>query len=346
MGEEEKSTDQYEEDISLKELFMAIWRQKLIIISITLIAAILTGIVSVFFISPVYNSRLNIIINMPDTYHTRFGDYQLPITSNGEYINLISSNDVIIKTINDMGYDPEVLTIEGLRERITIGNPSTTPNVEQNSFTVSLSADNPEEAKKLAQTLFDNYIEFIDVLTIKGAIDYYRNQFSTALKSLDVSLESTEKILAKNEELLAETPQTINQGEAMDEIKGNTNASEYIILENIINTNYIAIEKNIVENKQSINGIENSMRVYNEYLIELDDIQKPLDTYYTTGDIQELDDITVNITTTNIYLPSEPIVPSQKASPNNAMNVIIATVLGGMLGVLVALVKEYWFKEN
>lgn len=346
MGEEQKKAEQYEEEISLKELFMALWRQKLIIISTTLITAILTGIVSVFFINPVYNSRLNIIINMPDTYHTRFGDYQLPITSNSEYINLITSNDVLIDTINDMGFDTNVITIEGLRKRINISSPSVATNNEQNSFYISVSANNPEEAKELAQTLFENYTEFIDVLTIKGAINYYRNQFTTALKSLEVSLKSTEKILAKNEELLAETPQTINQGEAMDEVSGNTNISEYIILENIINTNYIEIEKDIVENKQSINSMENSKRVYNEYLIELDNIQKPLDTYYTTGDIKELADFAVNITTTNIYLPSQPIVPSNKVSPNNAMNVVIGTVLGGMLGVLVALVKEYWFKKD
>ena len=342
MGEEQKITDQYEGEISLKDLFMALWRQRLIIISITLIAAIATGIVSVFFITPVYNSKLNIVINMPETHHTKFGDYKLPITSNGEYINLITSNNILIETINDMGYDPELVTIEGLRERITIDNTVTTPGVEQNSFSVSVAADNPEEAKELAQVLFDNYIEFIDVITIKGAIDYYRSQFSISLKSLEVSMKSTEKILAKNEELLAETPQTINQREAMDEIERDLSSSEYIILENIINTNYIAIEKNIVENKQAIISIDNSMRVYNEYLAELDTIQKPLDIYYSTGDIQELDDITINITETNIYLPSQPIVPSRKTSPSNAMNVIIGTVLGGMVGVLIALVKEYW----
>ncbi|NLZ83249.1 MAG: hypothetical protein GX915_06265 [Clostridiales bacterium] len=342
MGEEQKITDQYEGEISLKDLFMALWRQRLIIISITLIAAIATGIVSAFFITPVYNSKLNIVINMPETHHTKFGDYKLPITSNGEYINLITSNNILIETINDMGYDPELVTIEGLRERITIDNTVTTPGVEQNSFSVSVAADNPEEAKELAQVLFDNYIEFIDVITIKGAIDYYRSQFSISLKSLEVSMKSTEKILAKNEELLAETPQTINQREAMDEIERDLSSSEYIILENIINTNYIAIEKNIVENKQAIISIDNSMRVYNEYLAELDTIQKPLDIYYSTGDIQELDDITINITETNIYLPSQPIVPSRKTSPSNAMNVIIGTVLGGMVGVLIALVKEYW----
>ncbi|HHU72386.1 MAG TPA: hypothetical protein GXZ21_10195 [Clostridiales bacterium] len=346
MGEEQMTREQYEGEISLKELFLALWRQKLIIISITLIAAIFTGIVSVFFISPVYNSRLNIVINMPETYHTRFGDYKLPITSNVEYINLITSNDILIETIKDMDYDPGSVTIEGLRERITIDKTVTTPNVEQNSFIVSVSANNPEEAKELALALFNNYIKFIDVLTIKGALDHYRGQFNTSLKSLEVSKESTEKILAKNEELLAQTPQTIDQREVMDEIDSGSNSSEYIILENIINTNYIAIEKTIIENKQAINSIENSMRVYNEYLNELDIIQEPLDTYYATGDIKELDDITVNITETNIYLPSDPIVPSRKSSPNNAMNIIIGTVLGGMVGVLIALIKEYWIETK
>ncbi len=334
-----------EDEIDLRELFMVIWKKKVAIICITLVAALITGLISVFLISPVYHSRLTIIINMPDTLNTKYGDYTLPITSNDQYINLITSNEILLHTIEDMGYDEDT-NIESIRDRITIEQSEAKANVEQNTFYVKVAADNPTEAQKLAQTLFDNYIEFLDVLTIEGALDSYINIYSVALTSQEVSLTSTKEILAKNEVLLEQTPQTINQKEAMQEIKDSSSTSDYIILENIINPNYTKIENDIIVNKQSINSIENSMRINNEYLAELDELQNRVDSYKKSGDISKLDTDFVQVTKTNIYLPSEPVIPSNKTSPSNLMNVIIGALLGGMLAVFVVLIREYWFESG
>jgi len=334
-----------EDEIDLRELFMVLWKKKITIICVTLIVAIITGLISVFLITPVYHSRLRIIINMPETYHTKYGDYTLPITSNEQYINLITSNEIILHTIEDMGYDLET-NIESMRERITIELSDAKANTVQNTFYVQVAADNPTEAQKLAQTLYDNYVEFLDILTIDGALDYHINRFNVALQSSEVSLISTKEILAKNEALLAQTPQTINQKDAMEEIQSSDNTSDYIILERIINPNYTKIENDIIENKQSINSIENSMRIHNEYLVELNELKSKVNSYRESGDYSKLGTDFVKVTKTHIYLPSDPVVPSRKTSPSNTRNVIIGALLGGMVAVLVVLIREYWFKED
>ena len=323
---------------------MVLWKKKVIIICIALVTAIITGLISLLLITPVYHSRLRIIINMPETYYTKYGDYTLPITSNEQYINLITTNEILLHTIEDMGYDNETTT-ESLRDRITIEQSDAKANTVQNTFFVKIAADNPTEAQKLAQTLFDNYVEFLDVLTIDGALDYHDNRFKVALQSSEVSLNTAKEILAKNEELLEQTPQTINQKEAMQEIKDSSSTSDYIILENIINPNYTKIEKDIIEYKQSINSIDNSMRIYNEYLAELDELRIKVDSYKESSDYSKLDD-NVKVTKTNIYLPSDPIVPSRKTSPSNTRNAIIGALLGGMVAVFVVLIREYWFKSD
>lgn len=335
-----------EDEISLKELFMALWRQKILIISITLIAAILTGIISVFFITPVYHAKLNIVINMPETYTTKYGDYSLPLTTNQQYINIITSNSILTNTMKDMGYG-EDMTIEMMREKITIGQVTTTAaNLEQNSYEVKVAADNPEEARKLASVLYENYVKFVDVMTIEGAIKYYINNYEVMIRSAQVDLQSNQEILKKNEDLLKLTPQTINQKEAANEINGQNNVSNYIILENIINPNYTKIEADIIANKQSINSIENNIERYNDYLIGLETAKATVSNYYVTGDFTELKDTLVSITRTSVYLPSEPVAPSGKTSPSNSMNIIIGGVLGGMVSVLIALMKEYWFTKE
>lgn len=344
MNENRQNNMQYNEgEIDLREFFAALWKRKIMIISFALIAAILAGIFSMFILSPVYDSKLSIVINMPETYNTRYGEYTLPITTNDQYINLITSNDVLIKTIKDMGYYSGEVTLEKLKGRISIGKTETKlVDVEQNSFEVTVSADDSQEALKLAHTLYNNYIEFVDVMTKERAINYYINYFNVDLRSKDILLKSTQEILKKNEKLLAQTPETINQKAAMSQV---TDTKDFVVLENIINPNYTKVENDIILNKQTINTIEDTIRVDNESLAQLNAEKKAVAKYYETGKEAKLDTGLIGVIETSIYLPSPPVAPSQKTSPSNAKNAAIGLVLGGMLGIMVALIKEYWYKK-
>lgn len=343
MNANQTNNNYYSDEINLQDIFLAIWRKKILIIVITLIAAIATGLFSVFALTPVYNAKLNIIINMPETYQTKYGDYTLPISTNEQYINLITSNDILRNTIEDMGYDSNT-TIESLRDRISIKIEN--QNTTQNSFEILVAADNPEEARQLAQALYNNYVEFIDVLVVEGAVDYFIDYYTVQLKSMEVELETNRVLLEKNTELLENTPMIINQKEAMNEVISSGKISDIIIMENIINPNYTALELDIIEIKQTINTIESTIDLYNSYLDELQKEKDNISDYYKTGEFNDLKNKIISITKSNIYLPSEPVAPSRKTSPNNLMNVVIGALLGGMISVFVALIKEFWFKKE
>lgn len=334
-----------QDEISLQELFMALWRQKILIIVITLIAGLVTGILSVFAITPVYHAKLNIIINMPETHNTKYGDYTLPISSNEQYVNLITSNDILRNTISDMGYNPEEVSIEALRERISIVRTDD-KNAVQNSFNINIASDNPENARKLAEVLYNNYIEFIDLMVAQGATTYFTNYYNVQLSSLQVQLESDMELLDKTIELLNNTPMTINQKEAMDEILSSDNTTDFIVVGNIINPNYTELELDIIEIKQSINTTENTMNQYRIYLDELEAKQSEIEEYYESGELSEINNKIVRITNSNIYLASEPVAPSAKTSPSNLRNVILGTLIGGVISVLIALIREFWFKKE
>lgn len=337
----------YEDEIDLRELIMALWKRKKMIISLTLVVAILAGMFSMFVLSPVYDTKLNIVISMPETYTTRYGEYKLPITTNDQYINLITSNDVLINTIRDMDYNSEEVSVDSLKKGILIGKSDVKANTVQNSFEVTVSADNPEESLKLAQTLYDNYIEFMDVMTKERAISYFINDFSMEIKTQENQLDGAKEILKKNEELLAATPQIIANGNANLEIQTQlTTNSDYVIPVDTVNPNYIKIENDIIGNKQTINDIENTIRLNSRYLEELNKEKSALIKYYETGQAEKLESSVIGVVETSVYLPSPPVAPTQKTSPSNALNTIIGAVIGGMLGIMVALFMEYWFKEE
>lgn len=334
-----------QDEISLQEIFMVLWRRKILIIVITLIAGMLAGAFSAFAITPVYHSRLNIIINMPETYNTKYGSYELPISSNEQYINLILSNDILKDTIVDMGYDSGKVSVEALIARISI-EPPDSKNDTKNSFNIDIASDDPEDARKLAITLYRNYIEFIDVLIAEGATAYFINQFTVLLDSLQDQLDSDRELLLKNQQLLENTPKTINQKEAINDAITSDDSNNFIVLENIINPNYTALELDIINIKQAINTKENTMNQYEVYLKELEATKAEISGYYETGDYAGLSDKIMSISRTSIYLPSEPVSPNRKSSPSNVRNALIGAVLGGLASAMIILIKEFWFTKT
>ncbi len=343
----ENNVQYHEDEIDLKELIMALWKRKRMIVSFTLIVAIVAGIFSIFILSPVYKTSLNIVISMPETFHTKYGEYELPISTNEQYINLITSNDVLINTIKDMGYDSDKISIEKLNKRIEIEKYEANSDTVRNSFMVTVSADNPEEVLKLAQSLFKNYIIFMDVMTKERAVNYYSEFYNIELKSLQNSLDVVMATLKNNEELLVKTPSIIGGVKSNVGIQSQLNSnSDYVVPVDVANPNYIKIENDIVQNKQSIYGIETTMKKYEQYIEELSVEKQAINKYYETGRVEKLISDITGVVETNVYLPSPPVAPTKKTSPRNALNIAIGSVIGGILGVMTALAKEYCFKEE
>lgn len=335
--------------ISLQELFQSLWKQKIVIISITLVITILVGAFSVLMLPKVYQSKINVVISMPEVFDTKYGSYTLPISTNQQYMDLITDNEVLRRTIDDMGYDASVVSVDDLREQITIATSNTAftaEGQEQNSFNVYITANNPEKAKLLAEALYSNYFEFINVMTIRGAVNYLEKYYSNDLAIQEVLLETTENILKNEEELLANTPQIINLKDAMDEIQNRNDTLEYIVLEDIINPSYVDIEANIIDNKQIVFATENAIQTDKNYLDELNDMSKNLTTYEETNNAEDLKDNSLRVSKTNIYLVSKPIASNHKISPHNALNTIMGGIIGIIIGIFVALVRQYWFKKE
>ena len=144
-----------------------------------------------------------------------------------------------------------------------------------------------------------------------------------------------------------EIPKSLSQEGSSIDIKRSLNESiDYVIPINAINPNYISIESDIIQNKQSINEIENHIRMNNMFLTELEEELQSVKEYYETGKVKKLESNIVSSVTANIYLPSPPVAPTFKSSPSIALNTAIGLSIGLFIGVLITLIKEYWLDVN
>lgn len=133
-----------EETISLKELLETLKKRLALIVSITLIAAIISGVVSFFFLTPIYQASTQILVNQTKNDQTMYSPSEVQTN-----LQLINTYNVIIKSpaILDIVADDLKLGLNAtqLNQKITVGSEKDSQVVN-----VSVQDSNPDTAALIA----------------------------------------------------------------------------------------------------------------------------------------------------------------------------------------------------
>ncbi|MDN4071757.1 YveK family protein [Fictibacillus terranigra] len=135
-----------EETINLKEIYQTIRKRLLIIALITIAAVAISGIVSYFVLTPIYQSSTQILVNqerkkdVPD-----YNQVQTNVQMVNTYSVIIKSPAILSKVINNLNLNT---TVEELTNKLTI-------NSEQESqvFNVTVQDPDPAMAVKIANNI-------------------------------------------------------------------------------------------------------------------------------------------------------------------------------------------------
>ncbi|PEF41070.1 capsular biosynthesis protein [Bacillus sp. AFS094228] len=135
-----------EETISINDIFKTLKKRWKLIMLLTLIAALISGSISYFLLTPVYQSSTQILVNQKQS------ENQLDSTQIRSNIDMINTYSVIIKSpailekvIDELELDQSV---DQLSQKITI-------NSQENSqvFSLTVQDSNPAKAVDIANTV-------------------------------------------------------------------------------------------------------------------------------------------------------------------------------------------------
>lgn len=135
-----------EETISIKDIFKTLKKRWKLIMLLTLIAALISGTISYFLLTPVYQSSTQILVNQKQS------ENQLDSTQIKSNIDMINTYSVIIKSpailekvIDELEIDQSV---DQLSQKITI-------NSQENSqvFSLTVQDSNSAKAVEIANTV-------------------------------------------------------------------------------------------------------------------------------------------------------------------------------------------------
>jgi capsular polysaccharide biosynthesis protein len=150
-----------EETISLKELLETLKKRLVMIILITMTAGLVSGVVSYFFLTPIYQASTQILVNQTKNEQSLYSPSE--VQTNLQLINtynvIIKSPAILDKVIVQLGLD---MTASELNGKITVGS-------EKDSQVVNLSVQDadPNVAANIANKTVEVFqMEIVKIMNV------------------------------------------------------------------------------------------------------------------------------------------------------------------------------------
>ncbi|MEB1808303.1 MAG: Wzz/FepE/Etk N-terminal domain-containing protein [Bacillaceae bacterium] len=150
-----------EETISLKELFTTLRKRIKLLIILPLIAVVVSGLVSYLFLTPIYQSSTQILVNQskPDMQNLSQSDLRTNIELINTYNVIMKSPVILEKVIDELNLNTSV---SALNNRVTVGSA-------QNSQVVAITVlhEDPAMAAQIANTIATVFQrEIVDIMNV------------------------------------------------------------------------------------------------------------------------------------------------------------------------------------
>ena len=147
---------QEENESDLLELFYVVLHKwKMILLSLLLTGAC-GCLISVFLITPQYESTSVLYVLSKSTSITSLADIQMGSSLTNDYVEVVTSRPIIEQVIQNLGLTDE--TYESLKKKVSIDNPTNTRLLK-----ITVRDPQPEMAKAIADELADVSKSFISI---------------------------------------------------------------------------------------------------------------------------------------------------------------------------------------
>ncbi|WP_129727562.1 YveK family protein [Ectobacillus funiculus] len=135
-----------EETISLKELFQILRKRLLMILAVTFTAVLASAIVSFYFITPIYQSSTQILVNQKkaDNSIVQYNEVQTNLQLVNTYSVIIKSPAILDQVKKQLNLD---MSVQELTNKINVASAT-----DSQVFSVTVQDAKPELARDIANT--------------------------------------------------------------------------------------------------------------------------------------------------------------------------------------------------
>ena len=153
-----------EQVISISEIFEALKKRWILIVSITLVATLISGILSFFVIKPTYEASTKVFVGKEESslegYNTN--DIQMYQKLLQTYAETIKTNEVIQAAINNTNAD---LSIKDVKDSLTV-----TPISDTQILQIKYKNNDPEVARSIIENITNEFVILSKELVPNGNV--------------------------------------------------------------------------------------------------------------------------------------------------------------------------------
>ena len=153
-----------EQVISISEIFEALKKRWILIVSITLVATLISGILSFFVIKPTYETSTKVFIGKEESnlegYNTN--DIQMYQKLLQTYAETIKTNEVVQAAINSTNAD---LSVKDVKDSLTV-----TPIADTQILQIKYKNNDPEVAKSILENITNEFVILSKELVPNGNV--------------------------------------------------------------------------------------------------------------------------------------------------------------------------------
>lgn len=154
-----------EQVISISEIFEALKKRWILIVSITLVATLISGVLSFFVIKPTYETSTKVFIGKEESnqegYNTN--DIQMYQKLLQTYAETIKTNEVVQAAINSTNNTD--LTVPAVKGALTV-----TPVSDTQILQIKYQNKNPEVAKEVLESITNEFVILAKELVPNGNV--------------------------------------------------------------------------------------------------------------------------------------------------------------------------------
>lgn len=153
-----------EQVISISEIFEALKKRWILIVSITLVATLISGILSFLVIKPTYETSTKVFIGKEESNLEGYNsnDIQMYQKLLQTYAETIKTNEVVQAAINNTGAD---LTVKDVKASLTV-----TPVSDTQILQIKYQNNDPEVAKEMLENITNEFIVLSKELVPNGNV--------------------------------------------------------------------------------------------------------------------------------------------------------------------------------
>jgi capsular polysaccharide biosynthesis protein len=153
-----------EEIISLSEIFEALKKRWLMITVITLLCTIVSALVSIFVMKPMYETSTKLFIGKEENTNTTYDNNDIMMYQKllKTYSETIKTKDLIVRAVDRTSYD---LTSAEVLEKLNVVTVADTQILQ-----ISYKSDDPSEAKALLEEITGEFIATSKALVPNGNV--------------------------------------------------------------------------------------------------------------------------------------------------------------------------------